>query len=63
MKTITGFDYRTGTEVKRSARDWRDTVTADLGKGMRRRVEAGETFVHAGAVLQYEIYVNVAPRA
>jgi hypothetical protein len=60
---IEGFDYRTGTSVVKSIREWKADTREIVAKGGKRRVENGETFVSIKTpermVLAFEIYANV----
>lgn len=59
-RTIQGFDYRTGRPRDMSLRDWRQEIA--LIEGARRRVENGETFIHAlDQLLVLEVYERITP--
>jgi len=58
--TLLGFDYRLGRSVERARAEWRELLRTTIAAGGRRRVEAGETFIHgADGKIVAEIYSNV----
>jgi hypothetical protein len=74
VRTIPGFDYRTGQAVEKSTATWREEIRAAIAGGGHRLVVAGETLVfervaenlgapfgvQTSARLAVEIYSNVA---
>lgn len=63
MKTIQGYDYRTGTELEKSKVEWREFLALSARQGCRRRVEGKETFIHdsRSARILVEIYAVIPP--
>lgn len=55
-----GFDYRVHLPAQLTRTQWREEIARALAAGGRRRVEAGETFIHdKDGTLLFEVYYNI----
>ena len=59
-RIIEGYDYKQHEAVARTAEEWQTLMAEAIKAGGRRRVEAGETYIHSpGGHIVAEIYANV----